>query len=333
VAESTVTRVTEQDLDRMTDRLHITVGENRHDKWSAFWILLSLAAVIASAGVVADSTATVIGAMIVAPLMTPILGTALALVLSDRKRMIINFGLVIGGAALVILIGFLIALLHPGVLVADTNSQIAARVSPRLIDLLAALATGVVGAFALVRPDVSDTLPGVAIAISLVPPLAVVGITLEAGATDQALGALLLFGTNVTAIIATGVFVLLLYRVRHAALDFGWPLGRLRGSTLAGVILAVVLIAAPLVIGSVTVARQQAAITQAVPVARAWAESQGWQVVDVSFRQDALHVIALGPPPTIDEEALRDQLDAAGLADTNVSVSLLIGGTKELPAR
>ena len=69
--------------------------------------------------------------------------------------------------------------------VAATNSQVAGRVQPRLIDLLAAVATGVVGAFALVRSDVSDTLPGVAIAISLVPPLAVVGLTLEAGAGQR----------------------------------------------------------------------------------------------------------------------------------------------------
>ena len=82
--------------------------------------------------------------------------------------------------------------------------------SPRLIDLLAALATGVVGAFALIRADVSDTLPGVAIAISLVPPLAVVGLTLRVRGADESLGALLLFGTNVAAIIATGTVLLLI---------------------------------------------------------------------------------------------------------------------------
>ena len=72
------------DVDRMESKLFITAGDDRSRKWSAFWVLLALAAIIASAGVVADSTATVIGAMIVAPLScTPILGTALALVLAD----------------------------------------------------------------------------------------------------------------------------------------------------------------------------------------------------------------------------------------------------------
>jgi uncharacterized membrane protein len=96
--------------------------------------------------------------------------------------------------------------------VAATNSQVAARVTPRLVDLVAALATGAVGSVALARPDVSDTLPGVAIAISLVPPLAVAGLTLQSGSPGQCLGALLLFATNVVAILASGIVVMALYR-------------------------------------------------------------------------------------------------------------------------
>jgi|tagenome__1003787_1003787.scaffolds.fasta_scaffold20968041_4 uncharacterized membrane protein len=107
--------------------------------------------------------------------------------------------------------------MHLTPVLASNNSQVAGRVSPTLIDLLTALATGAVGAFALVRSDVSGTLPGVAIAISLVPPLAVVGITLESGAPHQSLGALMLFGTNVAAIIATGTGVLQLFRIREVA--------------------------------------------------------------------------------------------------------------------
>jgi uncharacterized membrane protein len=199
--------------------------------------------------------------------------------------------------------------------------------------LVAALATGVVGAFALVRSDVSDTLPGVAIAISLVPPLAVVGLTLESGAPDEALGALLLFGTNVTAIIATGVAVLTGYRLRAVATSTGQPVGRLRGSTLIVIVMSVVMVAVPLAIGSAEVLKEQAAISRARPVAEVWAESQGWWISDINYRQDALRIVALGPPPSIDAESLRDQLDAAGLADVNVRVTLVIGGSRDLPAR
>jgi uncharacterized hydrophobic protein (TIGR00271 family) len=271
--------------------------------------------------------------MIVAPLMTPILGTALSVVLADRRLILVNLGMVIAGAACVIGIAFLLGLTSHTLLVAETNAQIAARVSPRLIDLVAALATGAVGAFAMVRTDVSDTLPGVAIAISLVPPLAVVGLTLESGAADQALGALLLFGTNVTAIIATGTVIFLAYRVRPAAVALGIKVGRLNRGALVTALGSVAVIAVPLGIGSSLVLQQELVVARATPAASAWAESQGWQVSDISFRQGTLRIVALGPPPSIQEVGLRERLDQAGLAEVDARVTLVLGGSRDLPGR
>ena len=142
-------RATAEDVRRMMSRLLLTEGSDTRRKMSAFWVLLVLATVIATSGVVADSTATVIGAIIVAPLMTPILGTALSVVLANRRLVAVNFGLVIVGALCVIAIAYLIGMTSQMHLVADSNSQIAGRVSPRLIDLVGALATGAVGAFAV----------------------------------------------------------------------------------------------------------------------------------------------------------------------------------------
>nr|WP_276145444.1 DUF389 domain-containing protein [Streptomyces sp. YIM 130001] len=119
--------------------------------------------------------------MIVAPLMTPILGSALALVLADRPQVVRCALLVVGGALAVVAVGMLLGWVAAPPDSFASNSQVSSRISPRLIDLLAALATGTVGAFALVRTDISDTLPGVAIAISLVPPLAVTGLLLTVG--------------------------------------------------------------------------------------------------------------------------------------------------------
>jgi hypothetical protein len=152
-------RVTPADVERMVDRLLLS-GPDAGRKRSSFWALLLLSAAIASAGVMMDSTATVIGAMIVAPLMVPILGTALALVLSQRTAMLRSLGTVLGGALAVIAVGYLFGLLDPLGVAATANTQIAGRIHPRLIDLVAALATGTVGAFALARSDVSDALPG-----------------------------------------------------------------------------------------------------------------------------------------------------------------------------
>ena len=321
-------RVSGADIDRMTDRLYV---EGRR-KQSAFWVLLTLAAVIAGAGVVADSDATVIGAMIVAPLMTPILGTALAVVLADRARILRGLTTVLLGAALVVAVGFLLGLLVPEPVVAASNSQVASRVSPDRVDLVGALATGWVGAVALFRADVSDTLQGVAIAISLVPPRAVVGLTLESGEPGQAAGALLLFASNVAAIVATGTGLLLAFRLRAAAEAAGRPVGRLRRATIAVVAGFVVVVAVPLGLGSYQVFAESTTIAGLRPVAEQWATASSWQVVGVSGTADSIRIEVLGPPPGPDVALLRRALDEAGYADVAVQVSLVFGGTQELPA-
>ena len=324
-------QVMSTDVDRMTDTLFID-GPVTGRKASRFWVLLFLASVIATAGVVADSTATVIGAMIVAPLMVPILGTALAVVLADRRNLVRSVGYVLGGALLVIAIGFLIGSIisPPDAFVA--NGQVDARISPRLIDLVAALATGTVGAFALVRSDVSDTLPGVAIAISLVPPLAVVGLLVSAGRYADAAGAGLLFGTNVAAILATGVAVLLGYRVREAAKGSGYPVGPFRGRTVALIVAMVLVVAVPLGFGSYAVAQNEYVKAQATPLVQAWAADAGWQVAMVDVREGEVIVTALGPPPEADPADLRQILNDNDLADIGLQIRLVVGGTRVCPA-
>lgn len=312
----------------MVDALFIRRGP----KSSKFWILLVLAAIIATAGLLADSTATVIGAMIVAPLMTPILGTALALVLADKGNLARSLGLVIAGAACVIAIAFLFGTFGHPLDAYASNSQVAGRISPKLIDLIAALATGTVGAFALVRRDISDTLPGVAIAISLVPPLAVVGLLLQVGRYADATGALLLFLTNLAAIVATGTFVMLAYRVRQAAPDAGIPVGELTGATLVVVVAAVIVVAVPLSAGSLQVARDERLLARATPLAREWAEAANWQVASISTDHGTVVVTAIGAPPDAPVEDLRVALNQNGLADADLRVRLVLGGAATCPA-
>ncbi len=319
------------DVDRMTGALFIE-GPWRSRSSTRFWVLLLLSSVIATAGVVADSTATVIGAMIVAPLMTPILGVALAVVLSDRPHLLRSLGYVAGGALVVIAVAFLIGLTaHP----ADAfygNSQVSGRISPRLIDLLAALATGTVGAFAQVRSDISDTLPGVAIAISLVPPLAVVGLLLQVHRYSDAAQAGLLFGTNVAAIVATGTAVLLAYRVRVVARAAGYAVARLSGATLAAVAVLTVLVAVPLTVGSLRVAADQQLASRARPWAEDWAREAGWQITTVEALNGVVVVTALGPPPQADPADLRRTLNEHGMAGADLTIRLVVGGVRSCPA-
>jgi uncharacterized hydrophobic protein (TIGR00271 family) len=319
------------DIERMAEKTVLSYGPNAAAKSSRYWVLLALAGLIATAGVAADSPATVIGAMIVAPLMTPILGTAFNLVIADGRHLTHSLIAVLGGALLVIVIAFLFSMAEPSGLYTEGNSQVSSRVHPRLIDLIAALATGLVGAFALVRSDVSDTLPGVAIAISLVPPLAVVGLTLQDGEFASALGALLLFTTNVAAITFTSTMVLLLYGVRETAGTAGYPIGTLRGWSLAVVVGIVILVAIPLSYGSKQVFRQSRLKFATAPLAEQWVRVNGWKVIDLQVQNDELLVTAFGAPPKIAPEMLRAALDEAGYADLTLTVQLVVGDTRKFP--
>lgn len=169
-----------------------------------FFTLMVFAAVIASVGVISDSTAVVIGAMLIAPLMTPLMGMAISLAMGWPRRLARSSLMAFGGIATTIGIGAFLGLTVPAVIDVATNSQIVSRATPTLLDLIIAVAAGAAGAYGLSRPDVSDSLPGVAIAISLVPPLAAVGIAWSQGEWDAGSGALLLFCTNMIAILVVG---------------------------------------------------------------------------------------------------------------------------------
>jgi len=297
-------------------------GPDMRQRLSRFWILLTLAAIIASAGVVADSTATVIGAMIVAPLMTPILGMMLGVVLGDRANLIRCTALVIAGALTAIAIGYLIGVIVMNDVVEATNGQVAGRVHPRLIDMVAALATGIVGSVALVRRDISDTLPGVAIAISLVPPLTVVGLTAEAGAYDEAAGALLLFGTNVAAILATGIVVMALYRVHRLVVPPADPderaVNRRNAVLMIGALF--VIIGIPLTISTVKISRDTSIESDVRAATDVWAGDSEWMVLDVQHDHDGIVIRLAGPPPLPETDSLADALVAIGVDPADVVV-------------
>jgi uncharacterized hydrophobic protein (TIGR00271 family) len=307
------------DLARMRDQLFFD-GERAKAKLSRFWVLLTLAAIIAGSGIVADSTATVIGAMIVAPLMTPILGTVLGVVTGDGPNLARSLLLVTTGAALVVAIGWLFGAIVPEPVTASTNSQVAGRVSPQMIDLIGALATGAVGSFALVRSDISDTLPGVAIAISLVPPLVVVGVTAQAGAGSEAAGALVLFLTNVGAILLSGLLVMAIYRVFGLA----EPGGAVHRRTAIAVIVAfVAIVAVPLAASTREVVSDAVDRADVESVADKWASAAGWEIVGVKTSDEGTEVRAAGSPPAPDPKRLRADLVAAGHGGIDVVVDLV----------
>lgn len=198
--------VDEAEVNRMRD-LVLYEGDELKNKLVKFFCLLILAAGIATYGLLGDSVAVIIGAMIIAPLMLPIMGLAYSISTGDSAAIKSSLLVSLGGIAAAIAVAFFLTLPISNILQVENINQIMIRTSPRLLDLLAALVTGLAGAFAMSRSDVSDTLPGVAIAISLVPPLANVGILLATSNYSLALGSLLLFTTNYLAILITGAIL------------------------------------------------------------------------------------------------------------------------------
>lgn len=300
-------------------------GPERGQRLSRFWILLTLASIIAAAGIVAESTAAVIGAMIVAPMMLPIQGTMLSTVLGDHINLVRSMVLVAVGAAVAMAIGFLVGMLVSNDIVAATNAQVAGRVNPGLIDLLAALATGVVGSIALIRRDISDTLPGVAIAISLVPPLVVAGLTLESGAIEQALGALLLFVTNVASILATGVVVMALYKIYRAPIRASKSGGATVNGRKAFVVIATMLalVAIPLTISPVDTGAKTVREGTVRSVAAQWANDSGWDLVTVDTRFSQVILRVTGPLPAPDTAELASRIAESGVEPSVIEVELV----------
>ena len=323
-----MTGLTEVDIQRMRDQVFFE-GPERGRRLSRYWLLLPLSAVIASAGVISDSTATVIGAMIVAPLMTPIQGIVLAIVLADRVNLRRCVVLLAAGVAAVVAIGWLAGLFVPYPVVAATDGQVAARVTPRIVDLIAALATGAVGSVALARSDVSDTLPGVAIAISLVPPLAVAGLTLESGAPHECLGAFLLFAANVAAILASGVVVMAVYRV-HRFVGEGAAGLRLGGAVVVIAALLLVVIV-PLWNNTERIDRATVLQSEVKAIAEHWASGANWSVAGVTATGNQVFIEATGPNPAPGLAVLRHDLNAAGLNGLDVRVNLTPASYQPLP--
>jgi uncharacterized hydrophobic protein (TIGR00271 family) len=185
-------------------------GDEGPRRLSRFFTLMGFATAIAAFGIIGDSTAVVIGAMLVAPLMTPLMGTSLAMVMGWPRRASMSGLVALGGILFAIGLSVLFGWIYGPEISTVANSQVASRIGPTIVDLAIAIAAGGAGAFALSRPDVSDSLPGVAVAIALVPPLAVIGLMISQANWSAASGALLLFTTNLVAILLVGggVFIL-----------------------------------------------------------------------------------------------------------------------------
>lgn len=205
-------------------------------QWNVDFIaLLCMSTIIASGGLIMDSAAVVIGAMLVAPLMTPLLGTGLSITQGNFVLFRNTLQTVFKGFLLAFVIGWLIG----AVAAKEVTREMSARGNPRVLDIIVGMVGGIAAAYASGRPNLLSALPGVAIAAALVPPIATAGLATWLGDTSLAGRAALLFFTNIVAIVlgtwltfrATGI------RSAHAHGQYDrWSIG-------AGVSLMVLIVA------------------------------------------------------------------------------------------
>jgi len=184
-----------------------------------FVVLMVVSSLLAAFGLLQSSAAVIIGAMLVAPLMSPLMAFSVGLLQGGLRLM--------RSAALTVLVGVLIGLaVATGIGLAFplrvSSAEMLARGQPSLLDMGVALASGVAGAYAMARKDIPSALAGVAIAAALVPPLCTVGLAIAFGDYSLASGAGLLFLTNIVSISLAGAAVFAWLGIRPGRASWTW---------------------------------------------------------------------------------------------------------------
>lgn len=298
-----------------------------------YYVMIGLAAAIAAFGLLQNSPAVIIGAMLVAPLMSALFGLSLGVVRGDLRLLRRAGTSTLRGLFLAIAVATLVGFVVPA---ATPQSEILNRAAPRLLDLGVALASGLAGGYALCRKGVSTALPGVAIAAALVPPLATVGIGLALGQGRIAGGAWLLFLTNLVAIVAAGSLVFLWLGFRPIP---GQPTrARVFQGGIMGTVLLLVAVTIPLGILTAQSVRQERthraldrAIRAEVAALRD-VEMVDWTLLPAEDGDDTVHleVQVRSPRDVTHSEAVDLQEKVAGRVQRPVALLLSVIPTTRL---
>lgn len=171
-----------------------------------FVVLMVLSAMLATLGLFLNNTPVVIGAMVLAPMMGPLVSLAMGILRGDGKLLKSALTVFAIGASLTLLVAAITTLLLP---YEQATDEIRARLRPNLLDLGVAIVSGMAAAYAHARENLQKNLPGVAIAVALVPPACVMGIGLGWMDWEVITGAGLLFLTNLVGIVLSGMFAFL----------------------------------------------------------------------------------------------------------------------------
>lgn len=313
-------RVTLKSVQKVEEGTFVRVDEPLKAYTSFAW-RLALSAVIATGGIAVSSPAVIIGAMLIAPLMSPMLGTTFALVASNWRGFVRTIIITALGVAGCLLISMAFAAIMPVDVDPSTNSEIVSRTSPRIADLIIALASGLMGSISMMRDDIPDAMSGVAISAAIVPPLCAAGISLYAGDIRSAFGAMNLFMVNYFAIQATSliVFVIAELERRVRSGEEKMP-GRARAIMFAAILVGVLTVSVPLAFASLDIVNENDRHNAVGEIVRDWAEDDGYRITGLDFRDDEVSIEIAGEGPAPEARDLRDALDDRGFADERIRV-------------
>jgi uncharacterized hydrophobic protein (TIGR00271 family) len=280
-----------------------------------FLLLITLSAAIATLGLLQNSAAVVIGAMLVSPLLGPIMGIGFGLATIESNLIKRSLVTMAAGMAVAILVAMLIVWLSP---IRDVTPELRARTQPTLLDLGVAVVGSIAGVYAIMR-KLSGVMVGVAIATALVPPLSTIGFGLATGRMDFALGAALLFLTNTLAIAFAATIVARLNRFgpsltpQHTAMQ------------VVGIIVTLGILSIPLALSLNDIARELRARTAV--------QAELGRLLGKDDRIDSLTVRIEDDAVAVDGVVLVDQYAArlnaalagkvAGQLDRDVRVSIV----------
>ncbi len=177
---------------------------------ATFYVLVVLSTVVAAIGLLQNSAAVIIGAMVIAPLLGPNMALALGAALGDSDLMWKSLKALVSGMGLALVLSVGIGQLWPGSVL---STEVLSRTDVGLDGVVLALASGTAAVMSLTT-GLSSVLVGVMVAVALLPPTATIGLMLGAGEMDKAIGATLLLAVNIVCVNLSAKLTLLFYGVR-----------------------------------------------------------------------------------------------------------------------
>ncbi|MCK4799979.1 TIGR00341 family protein [Candidatus Parcubacteria bacterium] len=200
------------------EKVYSEIRENAKGDFD-FFVLTIFSGIIITLGLVVDSSAVVIGGMLLAPLVWPILSLAMAIIKGRSRLIQDSIFTLLRSAAIIFVIALFLGLISPDY--ALQGSEFLSRTSPTVFELFIALAAGFVGAFVIAYPKIGSAIAGVVIAAALVPPIAVMGLSVSHGNLGMAGGAFILFMSNLIAVTFASSILFLIAKFKGPSSEKG----------------------------------------------------------------------------------------------------------------